>query len=171
MPNSRNKFDTKDSLEIGEHAESAFILLAVKLGWKISASSNDENIDDHWDYLIEKEDAAYKVEVKGKKRINRKDEEEQDRFIWVELKNVRGKVGWLFGRADLIAFENDGKFVFVKRRDLLDVVNKKVNLVAKVKTANDAVYKIYMREGRRDKLTLLPAGDIEEIKFMEWKKS
>jgi len=170
MANARNKFDKKDSLEIGEHAEGVFILLAVKLGWKISASSNDENIDDHWDYLIEKEDVRYKVEVKSKKRINRNDAEEQNNFIWVELRNVRGKVGWLFGKADLIAFEKQGAFLFVKRLDLLALVNKKVNLVAKVKTAKDAVYKIYTREGRKDKLTLLPAADIEEIKFIEWIK-
>ena len=52
----------------------------------------------------------------------------------------------------------------------LKTVNKKVDLVAKVKTPKDALYKIYKREGRRDKLTLLPMSDIEEIKFMEWIK-
>ena len=95
--NSRNRFDKKDSLEIGEHAEHVFILLAVKLGWKISASSKDENIDDHWDYLIEKEDTNFKVEVKSAKRIDRHDSNAQVNYIWVELQNVRGKVlsnGW-----------------------------------------------------------------------------
>ena len=169
MPNSRNKFDKKDSLEIGEHAEHVFILLAVELGWKISASTGDENIDDHWDYLIEKDDTNYKVEVKGKKRINRNDEGEQSDFTWVELRNVRGKAGWLFGKADLIAFEKGTSFLFIKRLDLLALVNKKVNLVAKVKTARDALYKIYTREGRKDKLTLLPTSDLDPIIFMEWK--
>jgi hypothetical protein len=54
--------------------------------------------------------------------------------------------------------------------DLLAVVNKKVNLVAKVSDPKDALYKFYRRDGRKEKLTLLPASDIEEIKFMEWKK-
>ena len=39
MANLRNKFDKKDSLVLGEHAANLFILLAVKLGWKISAST------------------------------------------------------------------------------------------------------------------------------------
>jgi len=105
--NSRNRFDKKDSLEIGEHAEDLFILMAVRSGWKVSASSQTENIEEHWDFLIEKGEIQYKVEVKGQKRINRKDNKEQNDFVWVELQNVRGKAGWLFGKADLIAFEGD----------------------------------------------------------------
>jgi hypothetical protein len=171
MPNTRNKFDKKDSLELGERAENLFILLAVRLGWKISSSSQRENIDDHWDYLIEKDDTSYKVEVKSKKRITRSDEGPQQDLTWIELHGVRPKdSGWLFGKADLIAFEKEKSFLFVKKPDLLKTVNKKVNLVARVKTPKDALYKIYKREGRKDKLTLLPMKDIEEIKFMEWIK-
>jgi len=169
MPNARNKFDKKDSLEIGEHAEDMFILTAVKSGWKVSASTQTENIDEHWDFLIEKGEIQYKVEVKGRKRINRKDNEEQNDFVWVELQNVRGKVGWLFGKADLIAFEKQDSFIFVKQLDLLALVNKKVNLVAKVRDPKDALYKIYRREGRKDKLTLLPFNDIESIQIFDWK--
>jgi hypothetical protein len=164
--NAHNRFDKKDSLELGEHAERDFILLAVKSGWKISVSSKAENIDDHWDYLIEKENLIFKVEVKSVKRIDRHDPNAQINYIWVELQNVRGKVGWLFGKADLIAFEKDSAFIFVKRLDLLALINKKVDLVAK-----DALYKIYRRDRRKDKLTLLPMSDLEEIKFMEWRNS
>jgi hypothetical protein len=169
--NSRNKFDKRDSLEMGERAETLFILLAVKSGWKISASTKDQNIDEHWDYLIEKDDLSFRVEVKSRKRINRSEDELQSDLTWIELHGVRPKdAGWLFGKADLIAFEKERSFLFVKKVDLLAVVNKKVNLVAKVKNPKDAVYKVYSREGRKDKLTLLPLSDIESIKFMEWQK-
>lgn len=170
MANARNKFDKKDSLELGEQAENLFILLAVRMGWKVSSSSNHENIHDHWDYLIEKETDSFKVEVKSKKRIQRSEDRSQNDFIWVELQNVRGETGWLFGKADLIAFEKEKSFLIVKKPDLLKTVNQKVNLVAKVKTPKDALYKIYQRDGRKDKVTLLPIKDIEEIKFMEWAK-
>lgn len=170
MANTRNKFDKKDSLELGEQAENLFIVLAVRMGWKVSASTKDENIHDHWDYLIENETSPFKVEVKSKKRIQRSEDKSQNDFIWVELRNVRGETGWLFGKADLIAFEKEKSFLIVQKQDLLKVVNQKVNLVAKVKTPKDALYKIYKREGRKDKLTLLPMRDIEEIKFMEWAK-
>jgi hypothetical protein len=167
--NSRNRFDKKDSLELGEKAEGLFAGMARQAGWQVLPSSKDENIDEHWDFHIAKGGENFKVEVKSSKRIRRNDSEAQAGYTWVELRNVRGKVGWLFGKADLIAFEKESSFIFVKRLDLLGVVNKKVNLVAKVKTPADAFYKIYTRNGRKDKLTLLPTSDIEEIKFMEWK--
>jgi hypothetical protein len=121
--------------------------------------------------LIEKENLAYKVEVKSRKRISRDDHGIQSELTWIELHGVRPKdTGWLFGKADLIAFEKESSFILVKKFDLLTIVNKKVDLVAKVRDPKDAIYKIYKREGRKDKLTLLPMKDIEEIKFMEWQK-
>ncbi len=168
--NSRNRFDKKDSLELGEKAEGLFVETARRLGWQVSPSSRDENIDEHWDFLIEKEDQKYKVEVKSAKRIHRNDSGTQSEYTWVEIHGVRPKdAGWLFGKADLIAFEKGSSFILVKRLDLLAVVNKKVNLVAKVRDSKDALYKIYSRDKRKDKLTLLPTSDIEEIKFMEWR--
>lgn len=169
--NSRNKFDKQDSLELGEQAEALFVTLAKNLGWKVSAASKDENIDEHWDYLIEKENLAFKVEVKSRKRIRRDDGGTQSDLTWIELHGVRPKdTGWLFGRADLIAFEKERSFILVKKTDLLAMVNKKVDLVAKVSEPRDAVYKIYKRKERKDKLTLLPMNDIEAIKFDEWQK-
>ena len=73
--NSRNKFDKKDSLELGERAEARFAVLAGKLGWRVSASAKAENIDEHWDFLIEKEALAYRVEVKSRKRVSREERE------------------------------------------------------------------------------------------------
>jgi hypothetical protein len=170
--NMRNKFDKKDSLELGEQAENLFAALAKNSGWRVSPSSKDQNIDEHWDFLIEKEGLEFKVEVKGRKRIRRVDDEAQSDFTWVELHGVRPKdPGWLFGRADLIAFEKEDSFILVKKADLLTLVNKKVNLVAKVNNPKEAVYKIYSRRGRKDKLTLLPMNDIRSIRFDEWMKS
>jgi hypothetical protein len=169
--NSRNRFDKKDSFELGEKAEGLFAEIAQRTMWQISPSSKDENINEHWDFAIQKDAENFKVEVKSAKRINRNDKKIQFEYSWVEIHGVRPKdTGWLFGKADLIAFEKENSFIFVKRLDLLAVVNKKVNLVAKVHDPKNALYKIYTRDGRKDKLTLLPISDIEEIKIMEWKK-
>lgn len=169
--NSRNRFDKKDSLELGEKAEGLFAEIARRAEWQVSPSSKDENIDEHWDFHISKDAENFKVEVKSAKRIHRNDSGIQFEYTWVEIHGVRPKdTGWLFGKADLITFEKKSSFIFVKRLDLLAVVNKKVNLVAKVRNPKDALYKIYTRDGRKDKLTLLPTSDIEEIRFMEWEK-
>ena len=169
--NSRNRFDKKDSLELGEKAEGLFAEIARYSGWQVSPSSKNENIDEHWDFHIVKGTENFKVEVKSSKRIHRNDSGIQFEYTWVEIHGVRPKdTGWLFGKTDLIAFEKESSFILVKRLELLAVVNKKVNLVAKVRDPKDALYKIYSREGRKDKLTLLRTSDIEEVKFMEWKK-
>jgi hypothetical protein len=170
MANARNKFDKKDSLELGERAENLFILLAVRMGWKVSISTQHENIHEHWDYFIEREPESYRVEVKSEKRLMRNEDIPQQNFIWVELKNVRGELGWLFGRADLIAFERGRTFLIIRTNDLKKLVKEKVDLKSIVKNPNEALYKIYQRKDRKDKLTLLPMKDIEEIKFMEWIK-
>jgi hypothetical protein len=170
MANARNKFDKKDSLELGERAENLFILLAVRMGWKVSISSQHENIHEHWDYLIERKTESYRVEVKSEKRLMRNEDVPQQNFIWVELKNVHGELGWLFGRADLIAFERGRTFLIITTNDLKKLVKEKVDLKSIVKNPNEALYRIYQRKGRKDKLTLLPMKDIEEIKFMEWIK-
>ena len=52
--NSRNRFDKKDSLELGEKAEGYFVEMARQSGWQVSPSSKNENIDEHWDYQITK---------------------------------------------------------------------------------------------------------------------
>ena len=169
--NSRNRFDKKDSLELGEKAEGLFAEIARRSGWQISPSSKSENIDEHWDFHISKDAENFKIEVKSAKRVQRNDSGIQFEYTWVEIHGVRpNDTGWLFGKADLIAFEKEFSFIFVKRLDLLGIINKKVNLVAKVRDPKDALYKIYRRDGRKDKLTLLRTSDIEEIKFMEWKK-
>jgi hypothetical protein len=170
--NSRNRFDKKDSLELGEKAEGLFAEMARQADWQVSPSSKEENMDEHWDFRISKDEENFKIEVKSAKRIHRGDSGIQFEYTWVEIHGVRPKdTGWLFGKADFIAFEKEVSFIFVKRLDLLAVVNKKVNLVAKVNSSKDALYKIYTRDGRKDKLTLLRSSDLEEIKFMEWKKA
>ncbi|KXK16051.1 MAG: hypothetical protein UZ14_CFX002000087 [Chloroflexi bacterium OLB14] len=79
--NSRNRFDKKDSLEIGRRAEDAFARLAIQHGFKVTPSSEKGNIDDHYDYVIERDGKSHKVDVKSMKRKSRGDRELQDEFF------------------------------------------------------------------------------------------
>ena len=54
-----------------------------------------------------------KVDVKALKRTNRNDNDVDENIHWVEIRNVRGKKGWLYGDSGLIAFETKDYFVFV----------------------------------------------------------
>jgi hypothetical protein len=171
--NSRNRYDTKDSLELGRRAEDRFARLAVKHGFKITASSGRANMDGHFDYVMERDGKAYKVDVKSRKRVAREENETQDQFIWIELHGVRkDDRGWLYdGQADLIAFELTQSFRVVDRLELIALVEQLVNLEEKVSSAKDALYKVYSRKRRPDLLTMIRSEDLKGIRHAEWEKS
>ena len=54
----------------------------------------------HVDYVTD----FGKIDVKARKRVARKDSDVQDDLVWLEFKNVQGKIGWVYGKADWIAF-------------------------------------------------------------------
>jgi RNase P/RNase MRP subunit p29 len=167
--NRRNKFDRKDSLELGRNAESRFASLARKKGWTVAEASKTGNIENHYDYEISKDDRHYRVDVKSKKRIARKSGDVQDDLIWIEFRTVRDTKGWLFGQADLIAFEDRNGFKIVERKALVKVINRLVKIHVNVDKPEDALYKVYTRKGRPDEITLIKAGDLAPIIWDEWK--
>ncbi len=170
--NSRNRFDKKDSLEIGRRAEDAFARLAIQHGFKVTPSSEKGNIDDHYDYVIERDGKSHKVDVKSMKRKSRGDRELQDEFLWIELHSVRkNNKGWLYaGKADLIAFELSKSFIIVERVELINLVEKLVDFESKVSSAKDALYKVYSRKDRYDVLTMIKSADLVGIKNGKWGK-
>ena len=168
--NKRNKFDKKDSLELGQDAESRFSSIAQKRGWTVLEASKTGNIEDHYDYEISKDGRQYRVDVKSKKRVVRKTGDVQDDLIWIEFRTVRDTKGWLFGSADLIAFENQNGFKIVERKALVRVINKHVKIHIKVDKPEDALYKVYTRKGRPDEITMIKASDLDSILWDEWKK-
>jgi hypothetical protein len=170
--NSRNRFDKKDSLELGRRAEDAFARLAIQHGFTVTASSGKENKDEHIDYIIERNGKSKKVDVKSLKRKSRADKELQDEFLWIELHSVRkNNKGWLYdGNADLIAFELSKSFRLVERLELIKLVQKLVDFETKVTSSKDALYKVYSRKDRPDLLTMIKSDDLSEIKYVDWEK-
>ena len=115
-------------------------------------SSRAEDIHMHVDYWNDDQG----VDVKGN---NLPDE------IWVELKNVNGLHGWLFGEATIIAFDMPelAGFVVVDREDLKDYCKENVNFVGLV-NKSDAYKRCYTRRGRKDIITMLVLSDLQQLK-------
>jgi hypothetical protein len=103
-----------------------------------------------------------KFDVKGLKKMNRWDSKTQDECAWVEGTNVKGNPGWLKGSANYIVFERNDCWLTVNREELLDFVQEK--LKKNSYATGKKPYHIYQREGRKDKITLVPFKDIEELK-------
>jgi hypothetical protein len=170
--NSRNQYDKRDSLELGQNAEDGFTKLALNQGWEICPSSSQSNINEHYDYIIKKDEKVFKVEVKSLKRLSRKDAHTQDEYLWIELHGVReNDRGWLYdGKADLFAFEMIDRFRIVKRTDLISLIEKLVDFNAMTASSKDALYKLYQRAGRYDLLTTIKANDLMQITNKDWGK-
>ena len=88
--------------------------------------------------------------------------------VWVELKNVQGKKGWLYGDATHIAFQRPLGFVVVKRLHLLELVEALVDMDAMVSSPADCLYKLYSRRkwGRKDLLTKIKPTDLNSLSYV-----
>ena len=128
-------------------------------------ANNYENMIEHWDVKGIFKQKLYKFDVKGMKKKNRWDNNFQDDIAWVEGTNVRGEPGWVKGKADYIVFERNKYWLVVDRQELLNhVVNK---LKEKGYQKGKGIYQVYQREGRLDKITMVPYEDIEKLTNIE----
>lgn len=158
----------QSSYDEGHLAENAFQKLAENKGYTVKMASTSQNIEEHWDLAIQKDGVLYTVDVKGAKRNRREDKYVQNEFVWIELRNVHGKPGWLYGKADVIAFEIKGEFWLVKRNSLVQLVDKLVNKSRVASHSGDALYKVYTRKGRQDQISKIRALDLKPIVWQQW---
>ena len=168
----RNKYDTNGSAsQLGENAENLFLNAARSNGWDISDASRQDQFN-HIDYYVQiSPSSKISVEVKSRKKIKRNDKAVNDDFIWVEFKNVRGNRGWLYGKADCIAFEREHDFLIVNRRLFARLCEKLCDLTKVNVDPKLPLYTGYTRRDRQDLVSLIKMSDIENnIKFSLLKK-
>ena len=118
-------------------------------GQGIRSSSSEDRIE-HWDFKFET-----KVDVKRIKSPSR-GEPKDENIHWVETRNVSGNHGWLYGEADLFAFETEDYFVLVGKQDLQNFIES----IPKVFSSNKELYKFYSRPGRKDEIVLVKTLDL-----------
>lgn len=155
----------ENKYNIGVGVENDFVSLAKKNGFTCNSSSKYEDVNQHWDFELIKDDHHEFVDVKGMKDVH------NDGFTWVELKNVLGKVGWLYAKKlNAIVFEKDDRFDFVgieDLRNLIDnnIINKTGLVFSKPKDITELKYYRYQRLGRSDIIVLVPFHDIDKLVY------
>lgn len=95
-------FDHRDYTATGVNAELDFIAAVLKSNpnVKIVKASMQEDMLEHWDYSFD----SVKIDVKARRNIGILNLN-HDKYTVLELKNRNGEKGWLYGKADYIAFE------------------------------------------------------------------
>jgi hypothetical protein len=159
----RNKYD-KDgaSFNLGANAESSFVSAANKAGLAIRKSDAKDEFR-HIDFYINlgtSKELEMSVEVKSRKKVKRSDSSVNDDLVWIEFKNVRGKRGWLYGAADLLAFERENDFLLVDRKLLARLCEKLCDLTKMNVDVKMPLYTGYQRRNREDVLSLIKMSDI-----------
>lgn len=140
----------------GTRSEDKFVAACKARGYQTTKSSRDEDIHLHIDYYVMRNGRkTVSVDVKGGNHPN---------VIWVEFKNVRGNAGWMYGKADWIAFEiaEVGGFAMVLRSELAKLAEQIVEPVFVDKKEADRKY--YQRKDRQDVISRLWLSDIQKCK-------
>ena len=150
----------------GRVADVRFVRAAEELGLDVKKSSHTEDIHEHVDYwLAHNNMGKWGVDVKGN---NLPDE------IWVELMNVRGNPGWLYGGAKIIAFDmpEEGGFSIVDRVELLHYTEDELRDATIVSNKRDAYKQKYRRKDRQDLITKLNLHDLRTLStYRVWRYS
>jgi hypothetical protein len=160
----------REQFLVGQEAFELFKQIAENKGFMTRKASRKEDIYDHIDIFLTKEDIELSVDVKAMKKISRSDDTSQDTYTYVEFKNVKGNPGWIYGKANLIAFETNDSFLLVDRVKLVEHCESVIDFNAKVKKATDSLYKIYSRSGRSDLISMIGLYSIPKVIRKEWKK-
>ncbi len=168
----RSKYDTNgESSALGARAETSFYNAAQSSGWRIDDAPKQDQFK-HIDYYVQiGDDAKISVEVKSRKKIKRSDTNLNDEYVWIEFKNVQGNRGWLYGKADCIAFEREDDFLIVNRKSLARLCEKLCDLTKINTDVSLPLYTGYQRKGRNDLVSLIKLSDIlTQIKYSTLKK-
>lgn len=141
----------------GKEAEEKFYSIMSEKTQDIRRATEEENIKGQFDIICK----GIKYDVKGEKRYNRNDKQVDSSMVWIEIRNVHGERGWIKGDSDKIAFLKGNVFHIVDRKKLFILVQDKVRDLT---IYNIKQYcKLYRRTGRKDVVTYLSFGDIENL--------
>ena len=158
----------EQSIKEGLSAEEEFSRLAKLRGFGVKPATGMEQFD-HIDFHLtsDEEDGVMTamVDVKSRKRIKRTDDRFQDEWIWIELKNVRGKEGWLHGLADFIAFETTDSFILSFRKELADWCEAHIDLKIKVIKQEDFKKSLEYYIKKPELLEKVSSGDLIQDVF------
>lgn len=168
MPNPYiNQYDIrKKAFKLGTSAEEDFRKWLIKNNIKYRDATLEEQYN-HIDFIIFYNDEEIKIDVKATKRKGRNDKNLCFDKLWVEFKNGEGNPGWLYGLSDFIVFEkqDENGFYWIKREELKDLCIKICNQ-GFTNDKYNALYHIYTRYGRNDKISQIKFDDLLALNYV-----
>ncbi len=151
----------------GRHDE-AFVAkqMLSQLGGSIRVATEQEDIQCHVDFWWTSPDGGVVgVDVKGMRKRSRYDLRPDNDITWLELQNVLGQSGWLYGSAKYIAFRRIGLTAFVDRMRLAEYAENliKGKQVVDVRPVVCGIPYTRSRWGRNDITVMVPLDDVQSL--------
>jgi len=161
-----------DSVSMGKSAEELFVSIAKSKNYTVNKSTLHQDKTEHWDYeIIKTINNSFhkrKIDVKSLRKINRSDAAPSDKLILIELQNVGGGTGWLYGKADGFAFQLIDSFILIGKTDLQTKVESLIDINKESITTNSnkKAYIIYDRKrwNNNDRFVYITKEDLLSIK-------
>lgn len=136
-------------------------------GGECVKSSKREDMFKHIDFFWIKDDHKISFDVKACKKGNRKDSDVDDQINWIEIQNIRGNPGWIYGKEDYVAFCTLNSVIYVPRYRIPSFVNNKIKDVKIVSKCPEEFYVPYRRHGVSDIIVKIPTSDLRKIMAFE----
>lgn len=120
------------------------------------------------------------IDIKNAKRINRNDTNTADYLLILEYKNIGGNDGWLFGKADALAFKVHDSFYIMDREDLVELACGIVPTTSTVHRPPDTrasfsykekaltQHELYGRFERKDAMAFIKLNDVVVATVAKW---
>lgn len=155
------EYASEETTSMGTQAEKAFVKYCQDHNFRLRPATKYENTVLHYDYVVElqRQQVYLRVEVKSIKS-RRRGLPPDPRVIFVELRDIHGNPGWLYGASDMVAFQQPDNFIFIKRQDLLRVVEQ-IRPQCRVALQSGIHHTLYSRANRHDLLLVLDTDDIK----------
>lgn len=171
----------KKCAENGAHSEDKFAEVLTHFGYQVFDATEEENIKDHIDKYFITPEAIYwgsfqqhSVDIKGIKDFNKCDNlSKYLSYNILEYTNVNGDKGWLYGKADYIAFETEYSFILVVRSELLKFALD-TSIISPLRIDKDpehypnpsicdAFHKMYRRKDALDIITVVSNEELKQL--------
>lgn len=129
----------------------------------VRKSTKYEDTHDHVDFWCIKNGKEFGIDVKGLRKNKRTDTDYDDTINWIELLNVKGEPGWIYGKSSYIAFMTKESILYVPTKDLVNFVESKVRGQGITSIRPDGFYKPYRRKDRQDLIIKVPTSDLRNL--------
>lgn len=145
--------------------DEEFVMKLTKEKWGgiTRKASKEEDIYNHIDFFWKLNDDCDEIgfDVKGLRKNKRSDNNYDDLITWIELINVKGNEGSVYGKAKYLVFITNNSVIYIPRKKIITFVEEKIKGKEIVHECPNECYIPYNRKNRKD---LIVKVKIEDLK-------